>query len=127
MAGRFSRAGLLCATALMGVAGGPALAQEAATGVVPAATEPGDTAAASVDGNEIVVTGSRRRTTLQDAPINISAVSAETIASQRLDDIRSLASFTPGVTVADTGPGSTGGIILRGISSGRCRSTSTSS
>ncbi|MBW6532928.1 TonB-dependent receptor [Sphingomonas sp. RRHST34] len=118
MAGRFSRAGLLCATALMGVAGGPALAQEAATGVAPAATEPGDTAAASVDGNEIVVTGSRRRTTLQDAPINISAVSAETIASQRLDDIRSLASFTPGVTVADTGPGSTGAIILRGISSG---------
>lgn len=118
MAGRFSRAGLLCATALMGVAGGPALAQEAATGVAPVVTEPGDTAAASVDGNEIVVTGSRRRTTLQDAPINISAVSAETIASQRLDDIRSLASFTPGVTVADTGPGSTGAIILRGIASG---------
>jgi iron complex outermembrane receptor protein len=117
MAGRFSRAGLLCATALMGVVGEPVQAQEAppGPGVSP---DSGDSATGSVDANEIVVTGSRRRTTLQDAPINISAVSAETIASQRLDDIRSLASFTPGVTVADTGPASTGAIILRGIASG---------
>jgi iron complex outermembrane receptor protein len=103
MAPRFYRAGLLCATALLGAA--TAFAQEA----------PQDTAA---DANEIIVTGSRRTTTLQDAPMNISAVSSATIESQRLDDIRSLASFTPGVTVADTGPASTGGIILRGIASG---------
>ncbi|WP_174297870.1 TonB-dependent receptor [Sphingomonas bacterium] len=113
MAGCFSRAGLLCATALATVAASPALAQE-----VPAAGQqaPGSDGAAST--NDIVVTGSRRQTTLQDAPINISAVSAQTIRDQRLDDIRSLASYTPGVTVADTGPGSTGQIILRGISSG---------
>ncbi|TXC71065.1 TonB-dependent receptor [Sphingomonas ginsenosidivorax] len=103
----FYRAGLLCATALMGVTGAPALAQDA----------PQDSSSSS-DTNEIIVTGSRRTTTLQDAPMNISAVSAATIESQRLDDIRSLASFTPGVTVADTGPASTGGIILRGIASG---------
>ena len=115
MAGRFSRAGMLCATALMGVVGGPALAQEVATG---STASPDENTTAAADANEIVVTGSRRRTTLQDAPINISAVSADTIQSQRLDDIRSLASFTPGVTVADTGPASTGGIILRGIASG---------
>ncbi len=114
MAGRFSRAGLLCATALASVAGLPALAQDAPQ--APAASTAGQTAES--DPNEIIVTGSRRRTTLQDAPINISAISAETIQSQRLDDVRSLASFVPGVTVADTGPGSTGGIILRGIASG---------
>ncbi|MCP8890310.1 TonB-dependent receptor [Sphingomonas faeni] len=122
MAGRFSRAGLLCATALASVAGLPALAQDAPP--APAAATAGQTAESDPNGipteipTEIIVTGSRRRTTLQDAPINISAVSAETIESQRLDDVRSLASFVPGVTVADTGPGSTGGIILRGISSG---------
>ena len=114
MAGRFSRAGLLCATALVSVTGAPALAQD--TTATQATTAPEVTDGS--DANEIIVTGSRRRTTLQDAPINISAVSAETIQSQRLDDIRSLASFTPGVTVADTGPASTGGIILRGIASG---------
>ena len=114
MAGRLSRAGLLCATALASVAGLPALAQDAPQAPAASTAEQ----IAESDSNEIIVTGSRRRTTLQDAPINISAVSAETIQSQRLDDVRSLASFVPGVTVADTGPGSTGGIILRGISSG---------
>lgn len=104
---RLSRAGLLCATALMGIAGSPALAQHAAT----------DPTAAAGDANDIVVTGSRRRTALQDAPINISAVSSDTLARARVDDIRGLAAFTPGVTVVDTGPGSTGTIILRGISS----------
>ena len=114
MAGRFSRAGLLCATALVGVTAAPAMAQDTQNII---ATSPSETSDGSAS-NEIIVTGSRRRTTLQDAPINISAVSAETIQSQRLDDIRSLAAFTPGVTVADTGPASTGGIILRGIASG---------
>ena len=113
MAVRFSRTGLMCATALVSIAGTPALAQQAQE--TPAAT-PAVTDDAG-GANDIVVTGSRRRTTLQDAPINISAVSAELIQSQRLDDIRSLANFTPGVTVADTGPGSTGAIILRGIAS----------
>jgi iron complex outermembrane receptor protein len=114
MAVRFSRAGLLCATALIGVAGTPALAQETPAQSIGADADP----SLASDANDIIVTGSRRRTTLQDAPINISAVSAETIQSQRLDDIRSLAAFTPGVTVADTGPASTGNIILRGIASG---------
>lgn len=97
----------------MGLEGAPALAQEAS-----APGQDVSSKSTSVGANDIVVTGSRRRTTLQDAPMNISAVSAETIQSQRLDDIRSLGAFTPGVTVADTGPASTGQIILRGISSG---------
>jgi len=113
MAARFSRTGLLCATALASVAGTPGLAQEA-----PAAGQAASASQANATANEIVVTGSRRRTTLQDAPINISAVSQQTIENQRLDDIRSLGSFTPGVTVADTGPASSGNIILRGIESG---------
>ena len=120
MAGRLSRTGLLCATALVSVAGTPALAQEvSAPGQ--GASSPGQEASSgtpTATANDIVVTGSRRRTTLQDAPINIIAVSEQTIENQRLDDIRALGNFTPGVTVADTGPASTGEIILRGISSG---------
>lgn len=110
---RLSRRGLLCATALMSVAGTPALAQEAS-----APEQEASSGSSTAGSNEIVVTGSRRRTTLQDAPINISAVSGQMIESQRLDDIRALGNFTPGVTIADTGPASTGEIILRGISSG---------
>lgn len=97
---------LLCATMLMGIGTTSAFAQDA-----PASS------GAEGDPNEIVVTGSRRQTTLQDAPINISAVSAEQLSKQRIDDIRSLAVFTPGMTVVDTGPASTGTIIMRGINS----------
>ncbi|TPG21818.1 TonB-dependent receptor [Sphingomonas koreensis] len=118
MAVRYFRAGLLSASAMVGVAVTPAWAQEAPA---PPVSDADTTAAANgstASANDIIVTGSRRRTTLQDAPINISAVGQDTIQNQRLDDIRSLASFVPGVTVSDTGPGSTGDIILRGISSG---------
>jgi outer membrane receptor protein involved in Fe transport len=97
---------LLCATILMGAGTMPAFAQEA----------PADEAARG-DSNDIIVTATRRQTTLQDAPINISAVGAEELARQRLDDVKALSAFTPGMTVTDTGPGSTGNIVLRGISS----------
>jgi outer membrane receptor protein involved in Fe transport len=84
----------------------PALAQAAA-----------DDAATTGNANEIVVTATRRSTTLQDVPINISAVGQEQLSRNRIDDVQDLAAFTPGMTVTDTGPGSTGNIILRGISS----------
>lgn len=76
-----------------------------------------DSAAAPGNANEIVVTATRRSTTLQDVPINISAVGAEQLSRQRIDDVQDLAAFTPGMTVTDTGPRSTGNIVLRGISS----------
>jgi len=100
---------LLCATMLAGFSASPTLAQTA-----PAASNN----ASSTSIGEVVVTATRRTTTVQNAPINISAVTAQTIQNQRIDDVRSLAAFTPGVTVADTGPSSTGNIIMRGISSG---------
>ncbi len=68
-------------------------------------------------GDEIVVTATRRATTLQDAPINISALSSQELTKQRIDDVKGLAAFTPGLTVAETGPRTAGNIIMRGISS----------
>ncbi|WP_231958777.1 TonB-dependent receptor [Altererythrobacter sp. B11] len=64
----------------------------------------------------IIVTGTRRATTIQDTPINISAIGAEELAQQRIDDVRDIADFTPGLTISDTGPRSTGSIVLRGLS-----------
>ncbi len=123
MTARTARTGLLCATALAASLSSPVLAQDAPApateGAAMTDNAPTDPAAAvAPQANEIIVTGSRRRTTLQDAPINISAVGEETLSRQRIDDVRSLAAFTPGITVADTGPASTGNIILRGINSG---------
>lgn len=96
---------LLGATILMGVGTNPAFAQD---------TSP-ENEGAGGDGGEIVVTATRRATSLQDVPINISAVGQEQLARQRIDDVRDLADFTPGMTISDTGPGSTGTIVLRGL------------
>ncbi|MFC0203947.1 TonB-dependent receptor [Novosphingobium soli] len=97
------RAALLSATIFTGaVAAMPAAAQDAS-------------ASAAEEGDAIVVTGTRRATTIMDTPINISAIGAEEIARQRIDDVRDLADFTPGLTISDTGPGSTGSIVLRGL------------
>ena len=82
MARSFSRAALLGATFLAGFSATQAAAQTAAA--------PDQTADAAGSSNEIVVTGSRRRVTLQNAPINISAVSSEQIEREHIDDVRDL-------------------------------------
>ena len=96
---------LLGATILMGVGTTPVFAQDA----------PAGSSAGADGGDEIVVTATRRAASIQDVPINISAVGQEQLDRQRIDDVRDLADFTPGMTISDTGPGSTGTIVLRGL------------
>ncbi|WP_243450574.1 TonB-dependent receptor [Sandarakinorhabdus glacialis] len=71
---------------------------------------------ATMDSDAIIVTATRRAVSLADVPINIAAIGAEQLREQRIDDIRSLGSFTPGVTIIDSGPRGAGNIVLRGIS-----------
>ena len=102
------RWGLLSATMLTGAAlAAPALAQDAATTAPATLADGGD--------DMIIVTGTRRATTIQDTPINIAAIGTEEIERQHIDDVRDLADFTPGLTISDTGPGSTGSIVMRGL------------
>lgn len=107
------RAALLSASALAGLAALPAVAQEA-----PAAETSADAAAEGSEdaGNTIVVTATRRAVSLQDVPINITALSGSDLTEKRVDDVRGLAAFTPGLTILDTGPRSTGAIVMRGLS-----------
>ncbi|PYD68939.1 TonB-dependent receptor [Komagataeibacter swingsii] len=79
------------------------------------AAEP--TAKASGGGEQLFVTASRRRTKLEDSAINISVVDKKLMQKERINDIRDLSSFVPGLTITDTGPGSSGNIIMRGLSS----------
>jgi len=99
------RAALLSATAIASITALPALAQEAPQ--ADAADEP---------GTEIIVTATRRAVSLQDVPINITAISGSDLTEKRIDDVRGLAAFTPGLTILDTGPRSTGTIVMRGLS-----------
>jgi len=106
------RLGLLSATMFTSAAfATQALAQHVADAETDA-----ETSAAAADGDVILVTGTRRSTTLMDTPINIAAITGEAIEDQRIDDVRDLAAFTPGMTISDTGPGTTGSIVLRGLS-----------
>lgn len=107
---------LLGATILMGVGTTSAFAQGAAA----------DAEGKSGDGNEIVVTATRRAVSIQDVPINISAVGQEQLSRQRIDDVRDIADFTPGITISDTGPGSTGTIVLRGLNASDSSTTGAS-
>lgn len=112
------RLGLLAATMLGSTA---PIAAHAADAPAPDSTAP---APPTVDnGQTIVVTATRRSVTLQDVPINISAVSGQTLTDQRVDSVRDLAALTPGLTIKDTGPSSTGTIILRGLSADDTSST----
>jgi outer membrane receptor protein involved in Fe transport len=102
------RLGLLSATMFTsGALATPASAQEATDA---------ETAPQATYGDAIIVTGTRRSTTLMDTPINISALGAEQLEDQRIDDLRDIADFTPGLTISDTGPRSAGTIVMRGLS-----------
>jgi outer membrane receptor protein involved in Fe transport len=89
-----------------------AAAADAAAG---AAADAAAAAEAVENEGAIVVTATRRSLSLADVPINISAIGAEQIQQQRLDDVQDLGAFTPGITITDTGPRASGTLVFRGL------------
>ena len=64
----------------------------------------------------LLVTASRRSNTVQDIPINVTAVSAETIENLQLDSLDEIARLVPGLAVSETGPRDEfPNIIVRGL------------
>jgi iron complex outermembrane receptor protein len=94
---------LLTAAALggtaFGVLAGSALAQTA---------PPTDRTSAKETGlEEIVVTAEKRESTVQKTPISMTAISEADIQARGLEDFRSIAQETPGVSMKTSGPGQT--------------------
>ncbi|HKY93061.1 MAG TPA: TonB-dependent receptor plug domain-containing protein, partial [Nevskiaceae bacterium] len=81
-----------------------------------AAGDPGEPkpAEAATD-DEIVVTATRRKTTIQDIPLNVSAVTGESIAAQGLEDLADLTRTTPGLFYVDQGGRDTNLLTVRGL------------
>jgi iron complex outermembrane recepter protein len=90
---------------------------------------PGVTAAADADSDssaaapaeeaglqEIIVTATKRSSTVQDTPISITAVSGAELADRGIVDFASLASETPGISMRTNGPGQTE-FEMRGMTS----------
>ncbi|MBN1238720.1 MAG: TonB-dependent receptor [Gammaproteobacteria bacterium] len=64
---------------------------------------------------EIIVTASRRETTVQELPFNISAVSGETLERQRLTSLSEFSRWVPGLTVVDQGVRGGNLMTVRGL------------
>jgi outer membrane receptor protein involved in Fe transport len=64
---------------------------------------------------EIVVTASRRETTVQELPFNIAAVSGDTLEQQRLTNLTELSRWVPGLTVVEQGPRASSLMTVRGL------------
>ncbi len=64
---------------------------------------------------EIIVTATRRASTVQDVPINIAAVDAQRIEEQGFAEISDVLAFVPGINVIDQGGRNGNEIIVRGI------------
>ena len=66
--------------------------------------------------DEIVVTASKRLSTLEDTPISITAVSGSDLLARGISSLASLAQGTPGVSLKSEGPSQTE-IEMRGMTS----------
>src|SRR6202167_1788708 len=101
--------GVIAATAMTGVLG-PSFALEvnAESAVTP------ESASATLD--EVVVTASKRISTVQDTPISISAVSGKDLLARGVSSLADLAQGTPGVSLKSEGPSQTE-IEMRGMTS----------
>ena len=70
----------------------------------------------SVEGIErIQVTASRRASTVQEAPLNITALDGDVMKDQNISQLSDVARWVPGLTIPDQGGRSDSPIIVRGL------------
>jgi outer membrane receptor protein involved in Fe transport len=66
---------------------------------------------------EVVVTAQKREERLQDVPVAVTAISADTLLSQNMDTLQDYVRAVPGFSLDNQGNGQTT-LVLRGISTG---------
>jgi iron complex outermembrane recepter protein len=93
-----------------------AILSNAYAGSVYAATAP-DTDSSSEGLQEITVTAQRRAENMQDVPITIQALTADTLTQLNVTTFDDFVRYLPNVTAASNGPAQ-GNIYMRGLSTG---------
>jgi iron complex outermembrane receptor protein len=78
------------------------------------AATPDDTSTASTTLQEVVVTAQHRSENIQDVPITMQAVTAQTLRQLNVTTFEDLAKYVPNVTFAGNGPGQSN-ILMRGL------------
>jgi len=89
----------------------------AAVAMAVGAMSAGVSTAQGVDATleEIIVTASRRETSVQDLSYNIAAFSGETLENQRVTNLSEFARWVPGLTLVDQGPRGGNILSVRGL------------
>ena len=72
----------------------------------------------SNQGNNIVVTATKREQTLQEVPVAVSVTSGETLERDQIRDIRDLETVVPSLTVGQRQSSANTGFFIRGFGNG---------
>ncbi|MHA4835024.1 TonB-dependent receptor [Sphingopyxis sp. MSC1_008] len=99
-----ARASMLAGLSCLALASTPAVAQ--------------DTPTDSYDGNEIIVTATKRDASLQDVPFSINAQTEQAIERANASTVEDLSRNVAGLTVQNLGPGQSQ-VSVRGVSAGQ--------
>ena len=89
----------------------PVLAQ----GAAPQATTADDTA---ISSDDIIVTATKRTTTLQDTPISVSVTSSEAVERAQIRDLLDLQTLVPSLKVGQLQSSANTNFIIRGFGNG---------
>jgi iron complex outermembrane recepter protein len=102
-----------------GLFAGSALVALAGTAHADQAPAPADAPATAAPTNpgEIIVTANRRNESLQNVPMTLQALSADSLSKLNVTTFNDLLKYTPNVTFGNNGPGQ-GVIFMRGLSAG---------
>jgi len=110
---------LLAASAIALIAAAPAVAQTAPAPAPVATTDTQDAqdTSAAAD-NDIVITATKRATTLQDTPISVSVTTADAIERAQVRDLIDLQTLVPSLKVGQLQSSANTNFIIRGFGNG---------
>ena len=108
----------LIRAALLGAVALPATAYAQEAKVEEAQPAPAAPEADVAEGNEIVVTATKREQTLQDVPVAVSVTTAETIERAQIRDLKDLQTLVPALRVSQLQSSANTNFIIRGFGNG---------
>lgn len=86
-----------------------------ATGLLPSLSTAQEQTSADKSIETIQITATRRSGTVQEAPLNITALNDDVIAEQNIKDISDVARWVPGLSAPDQGARDDAALIVRGL------------
>ena len=119
IAGRAGQAALLAGACGLALAFSTAAHAQDAAAMAEEEAQPAPPAPDQVaEGNEIIVTATKREQTLQDVPIAVSVTSAKTLEQAQIRDLKDLTSVVPSLRVTQLQSSANTNFIIRGFGNG---------